>query len=461
MDESQSQAGGTPALQKNVLVVGAAKSGLAAADFLLARGARVTVNDAKPESELSRAAELKAKGIAVVAGSHPIELFEKADLIVASPGVPLALEAFQKARAADVEIISEIELAARFLKGRLIGITGSNGKTTTTTLIGELLKQAGLPTQIGGNIGTPLITLVDGSRDDGFTVIELSSFQLEAVATLRLFAAVLLNITPDHLDRYASLGDYAAAKARIFLNQTPEDLAVLNADDARVVAMSQQTKAHIVYFSRARELEAGIFRRGSDIISRSEGKERVLLNRGDIVLRGDHNLENVMSALAVGLACGVSPDSMRATISNFRGVEHRLEFVAAVHGVNFYNDSKATNVDAAIKSLEAFPGNLIPILGGKDKGSDYAPLAPLVSERCEHVILIGAAANQIEAALHNTKPLHRAATLPEAVELGFKLARTGDTVLLAPACASFDMFDDYEHRGRVFKEAVRGLETRS
>ncbi len=461
MDESQSQTGGLPALPKNVLVVGAAKSGLAAADFLLARGARVTVNDAKPESELSVAAELKARGIKVIAGSHPTELFEKADLIVASPGVPLALEPFQKAKAAGVEIISEIELAARFLKGRLIGITGSNGKTTTTTLIGELLRQAGLPTQVGGNIGTPLITLVEGSRVDGFTVIELSSFQLEAVETLRLFAAVLLNITPDHLDRYASLDDYAAAKARIFLNQTPEDLAVLNADDARVMAMSQQTKAHVVYFSRQRELAEGIFLRGTDIISRSGSAEQVLLNRTEIGLRGDHNLENVMSALAVGLVCGVSPEAMRATISNFRGVEHRLEFVTAVHGVNFYNDSKATNVDAAIKSLEAFPGNLIPILGGKDKGSDYTPLAPLVRERCEHVILIGAAANKIEAALQHTKPLHRAATMPEAVELGFKLARAGDTVLLAPACASFDMFDNYEHRGRVFKEAAQSLVARS
>ncbi|MFN7946655.1 MAG: UDP-N-acetylmuramoyl-L-alanine--D-glutamate ligase [Blastocatellia bacterium] len=442
---------------RNILVVGAARSGIAAAEFLRARGARVTVNDAKPESELSAAADLKAKGIEVIAGSHPAELFEKADLIVASPGVPLALEPFQRAGNAGVEIISEIELAARFLRGRLIGITGSNGKTTTTTLIGEVLKNAGLPVQVGGNIGTPLITLVETSRDDSFTVIELSSFQLEAVQSMRLFAAVLLNITPDHLDRYASMDDYAAAKARIFLNQTPEDLAVLNADDARVAAMHKLTSAHVVYFSRQRELEEGIFLRGTEIISRSRGSEYSLLNRAEIGLRGDHNLENVMSALAVGLACGASPDSMRETIRSFRGVEHRLEFVASIGDVNFYNDSKATNVDAAIKSLEAFPGHLIPILGGKDKGSDYAPLAPLVAERCEHIILIGAAAGKIAAALQNTRPLHRAATMPEAVELGFRLARPGDTVLLAPACASFDMFDNYEHRGRVFKEAVHQL----
>jgi UDP-N-acetylmuramoylalanine--D-glutamate ligase len=442
---------------QKILVVGLGRSGAAAALFLAARGARVTANDAKPESELSAAAELRARGIKIVAGSHPVELFVQADLIVASPGVPLALEPFARARDAGVRVISEVELAARFLGGRLIGITGSNGKTTTTTLIGELLRNAGFRTQVGGNIGTPLISLVDSSQEAEFTVIELSSFQLEAVEQLRLFAAVLLNITPDHLDRYASMDEYAAAKARIFLNQTPDDLAVLNADDERVVKTGLLTRAHVVYFSRQRELEEGIFLRGPDVVSRRRGCERVLIRREEVGLRGAHNLENVMAALAVGLACGAAPDSMRATIRDFKGVEHRLEFVAEISGVKFYNDSKATNVDAAIKSLEAFPGRLIVILGGKDKGSDYAPMAPLVRERCEHVILIGAAANKLAAALDGTRPLHAAATMPEAVELGFRLSRPGDTVLLAPACASFDMFDNYEHRGRVFKEAVKQL----
>ena len=442
---------------QNMLVVGLGRSGAAAALFLAERGARVTANDAKPESELGATAELRARGIEVVAGSHPPELFTQADLIVASPGVPLALAPFQTARAAGVPVISEVELAARFLRGRLIGITGSNGKTTTTTLVGELLRDAGLPTQVGGNIGTPLVSLVEGSREDGFTVIELSSFQLEAVEQLHLFAAVLLNITPDHLDRYASMDDYAAAKARIFINQTPGDLAVLNADDERAAKMNTRTEAHVVYFSRRRPLDEGICLRGADVISRSGGNERVLVGRGEIGLRGEHNLENVMASLAVGLVCGAAPASMRATIHDFKGVEHRLEFVSEVKGVKFYNDSKATNVDAAIKSLEAFPGRVIVILGGKDKGSDYAPLAPLVRERCEQVILIGAAADKIAAALDGTRPLHRAATMPEAVDLGFKLGRAGDTVLLAPACASFDMFDNFEHRGQVFKEAVGKL----
>jgi UDP-N-acetylmuramoylalanine--D-glutamate ligase len=440
---------------KKTLVVGLGKSGIAAAEFLHAHGANVIVNDAQPIEKIAAAAQLQANGIEVIAGSHPVSLFENVDLIVASPGVPLALEPFQKAKAAGIPIISEIELAARFLKGRLVGITGSNGKTTTTTLMGEVLKNAGLPTQVGGNIGTPLISLVETSHDDGFTVIELSSFQLEAVESLHLFAAVLLNITPDHLDRYDSMDDYAAAKANIFRNQTPEDLAVLNADDARVAAM--QTSAHKTFFSCKQALDEGIFLRGDDVISRANGVERVLTSRDEIGIRGAHNLENVMATLAVGLACGAAPDSMRKTISEFKGVEHRLEFVAEINGVKFYNDSKATNVDSTIKALEAFDKGVIVILGGKDKGGDYAPLAALVQAHCKHVILIGAAANKIAAALENTKPLHRAATLHEAVKLGSALANTGDVVLLAPACASFDMFDNYEHRGRVFKEAVQQL----
>ncbi len=449
---------------QKILVVGLGKSGIAAAEFLAARGAVVTANDSQSvENIIAVARQLKEKNIEVIAGSHPPALFENADLIVVSPGVPLALEPFQQAKNAGVPIISEVELAARFLQGRLIGITGSNGKTTTTTLLGEILQNAGLPTQVGGNIGTPLISLVETSRQEGFTVIELSSFQLEAVESLHLFAAILLNITPDHLDRYDSIDDYAAAKVKIFRNQTAEDLAVLNADDARVAQLqtNPQLHAHKVFFSRQQELAEGIFLRGDDIISKASGVEKVLLVRHEIGIRGAHNLENVMAALAVGLACGAAPDSMRETIRNFKGVEHRLEFVAEINGVRFYNDSKATNVDSTIKALEAFDKGVIVILGGKDKGSDYAPLAPLIRARCKHVILIGAAADKIAAALEHTKPLHRATTMPDAVKLGDELAGRGDTVLLAPACASFDMFDNYEQRGKIFKEAVLQLSWRA
>ncbi len=440
---------------KKLLIVGLARSGAAAAEFAVRRGARVAINDAKPESELAGAAELRTKGIEIIAGSHPAGLFEKSDLIVVSPGVPLALPQFEEARRAGVPIISEVEFAAWYLKGRLIGITGSNGKTTTTTLIGELLRGGGLPTQVGGNIGTPLISLVETSRDESFTVAELSSFQLEAIDRLHAFAAVLINITPDHLDRYDSMDDYAAAKARIFCNQTPEDVAVLNADDERVSQMQGLTRARAVFFSRARQLDEGIFLRGTQIIERHGGRERSLIDRSEIQLMGDHNLENVMAALAVGSFCGVSVESMRSTISRFKGVEHRLEYVDEIDGIRFYNDSKATNVDAAIKSLEAFPGGIIAIFGGKDKGGDFAPLAPLVRERCREVILIGAASGKIRAALENTCPLHHAASMEEAVALGLSLGSPGDVVLLAPACASFDMFTSYEHRGRVFKEAVK------
>ncbi len=438
---------------KKILVVGLGKSGIAAAEFLTSRGAIVTANDAQPAEKIAAVVnQLIEKNIEVVAGSHPLSLFENSDLIVASPGVPLALECFQKAKAAGVPVISEIELAAHFLRGRLIGITGSNGKTTTTTLIAEVLRNAGYKTQVGGNIGIPLISLVETSCEDGLTVIELSSFQLEAVESLHLFAAVMLNITPDHLDRYDSMNDYAGAKANIFRNQTSQDLAVLSADDKLVAVMS--TAAHKVFFSCQRELEEGIFLRGNEVICRATGFEKVLITRDEIGIRGAHNLENVMATLAIGLACGVEPDSMHKTISEFKGVEHRLEFVAEIDGVKFYNDSKATNVDSTIKALEAFESGVIIILGGKDKGSDYAPLAPLVREHCEQIILIGSATEKIAAALENTKPLHRAATMQDAVKLGKELARTGDTVLLAPACASFDMFDNYEHRGRVFKESV-------
>jgi len=442
---------------KNILVVGLARSGAAAADFLLSRGARVAVNDAKPESELKGVDNLRAKGAEVVAGSHPPELFEKSELIVVSPGVPLALEPFRRARAAGALIIGEVELAARFLRGRLIGITGSNGKTTTTTLAGELLAGAGLPTQVGGNIGAPLISLVDTSRDDGFTVIELSSFQLEAVERLHLFVSVIINITPDHMDRYDSMDDYAAAKANVFRNQTAEDFAVLNADDDRVSKMNSLTMARPIFFSRRRELDEGIFLRGPALVHRASGVERELIAREEIMLRGDHNLENVMSAMGIGIACGASAESMRAGASNFKGVEHRLEFVAEINGMKFYNDSKATNVDAAIKCIEAFDGGVNLILGGKDKGGDYSPLAPPVRARCSNVILIGAAADKIAAALRDTRPLRRASTMEEAVEIGLEVGKPGEIVLLAPACASFDMFDNYEHRGRVFKEAVRRL----
>ncbi|MEP7269985.1 MAG: UDP-N-acetylmuramoyl-L-alanine--D-glutamate ligase, partial [Acidobacteriota bacterium] len=395
---------------RRVLVVGGALSGLAAARFLRSRGASVVVNDSKAEADWPEASRLRDEGIEIVAGGHPIELFETSDLIVVSPGVPLALEPFSRAREAGVEIIGEIELGARYVRGRLLGITGSNGKTTTTALTGELLSRAGLSVQVGGNIGKPLTSLVNGSSDEGVTVIEMSSFQLEAVSSTHFDAAAILNITPDHLDRYRSIDEYAAAKANILRNQTGKDTAVLNADDERVVAMRALTPAQAIFFSRSRTLEEGISLRGDAIIRRHEGVEEVLTRRVEINLRGDHNLENVMAALALGLSCGAASELMREAISKFQGVEHRIELVEEIGGVKFYNDSKATNVDATIMALRAFSERIVVILGGKDKGSDYRPLRPLIADRCSHVILIGAAADQIEAALDQVVPLHRASS---------------------------------------------------
>ena len=443
---------------RKVLVVGLARSGEAAARFLKTHGARVTVNDSKPATELTDiAARMKTLGVDLALGGHPEDLFLNADLIVVSPGVPMIIAPLAKARETGIEIIGEIELAARFIKGKVVGITGSNGKTTTTTLIGELLKDAGLQTQVGGNIGTALISLVEGSSDDGFSVIELSSFQLEGVSSLHANVAVVTNITPDHMDRYPSFEDYVAAKQRIFLNQNADDVAVLNADNPTAFALAKDASAKVMLFSHQREVDRGVFLRGTSIMYRDGNTERELMQTGDIRLRGLHNIENVMAALAAGMACGADAESMRETIRNFRGVEHRLEWVANINGVDFFNDSKATNVDAAAKAIEAFAGNLIVILGGRDKDSDYTTLSTLIGQRVKQIVLIGEASDKIQSALDGVKPMLRAGSMHEAVTRSFQIAEKGDTVLLAPACASFDMFDNYEHRGRVFKAEVDRL----
>ena len=449
--------------EKQVTVIGMAKSGLAAAKFLASRGAKVLVSDAKSKERLAAEIEfLISHNIAYETGSHSQEALLMADLIVVSPGVPLEIAPLEQAHKAGKKIIGEIELAANFLKGNVIGITGSNGKTTTTTLVGKVLSEANFNTLVGGNIGTPLISLVDNSNDDSVTVVELSSFQLESTKSLRLKVAALLNITPNHLDRYASFDDYVTAKKRIFLNQQDDDFAVLNADDKLVSSMTDITKAQKIFFSCKKELEKGIFLRSDQIIYRdSQGKETLLLKVSeDVRLRGTHNLENVMVALAVGIALNAPIASMKNSISTFQGIEHRLEPVAEINGVNFVNDSKATSVDAAIKAVEAFPSNLILILGGKDKGSDYSPLRPLIAERVKHLILIGAATEKIATALSGICPVERASTMGDAVEKGFTLAKSGDTVLLAPACSSYDMFDNFEQRGQVFKSEVINLQSK-
>ncbi|MGH9970010.1 MAG: UDP-N-acetylmuramoyl-L-alanine--D-glutamate ligase [Pyrinomonadaceae bacterium] len=449
---------------RKVLVIGAARSGIACARFLVAHGATVALNDQKPiEKWRPEALALNKEGIGCLPGEAPGWLLENIDLVVVSPGVPVKSIPIRYAERAGAEIIGEVELAARFLKGRIVAITGTNGKTTTTALIGDLFRDAGLPVQVGGNIGTPLISLVEDSRDDGWTVVELSSFQLETIKEFHPSVAVVLNVTPNHMDRYESFKDYAAAKHRIFTNQGPTDLAVLNGDDEVVSSWADGLRAHVVKFSVQRELAEGLFLRGRELVSRAGDGERVLMMRDEMKLRGLHNVENVLAALAAGLACGANLESMRKTIRNFEPVEHRLELVAEINRVKFYNDSKATSVDATVKALEAFaeePGKVVLILGGLGKKAPYAPLSNLVREKVRQLVLIGEDAEVIAAELGKDAPNHRASDMQEAVRVSFQSARPGDIVLLAPACASFDMFESFEHRGRVFKEEVQCLKSK-
>ena len=451
---------------RKTLVLGAGRSGIESARFLADRGAVIALHDKKPVEEWSEAARSlkESHNVGLMSGDLPSWLLDQIDLVVISPGVPTNTIPARYVDRKDGEVIGEVELAYRFMKGRVIGITGSNGKTTTTTLIGELLKNAGIETQVGGNIGTPLLTLAGTSTDDTWTVAELSSFQLETIKDFRANVAICLNVTPNHLDRYESFTDYAAAKHRIFLNQTAEDLAVLNADDEVTASWAKGLKAHVSMFSIRRELEEGLYLRGRDLISRSNGKEKVLTTRDDIFLRGLHNVENVLASLAAGLACGASPESMRETIANFKGVEHRIEFVSEIEGVKFYNDSKATSVDATLKALEALSegeGKVVLILGGRGKNAPYSPLIPLIETSVRALVLIGEDAENIESQLHGTAEIIRSGSMEDAVRSGFDAAESGDSVLLAPACASFDMFRSFEHRGEHFKDAVKKLTARA
>jgi UDP-N-acetylmuramoylalanine--D-glutamate ligase len=338
-------------------------------------------------------------------------------------------------------------------------VTGSNGKTTTTTLAGDVIAASGRDTLVGGNIGTPAITFVEAATEQTWIVLEISSFQLETVESFRPKIAVVLNVTPDHLDRHYSFENYAAAKARVFENQTDADFAVLNADDATCVAMAGQIKPSVYWFSRLREVERGAFVRGQGIVWRDGGREQTILPVSEISLKGAHNLENVLAAVCVGMLVKAEPAAIRRAVEEFRAVEHRLEYVGTVRGVEYYNDSKATNVDATIKALESFPGRVHLILGGKDKGSDYSVLNELLGQRVKRVYTIGAAAAKIEGQIRGVEVLH-CERLEAAVKRASEAADSGDVVLLAPACASFDQFESYEHRGRVFKELVRSLAAR-
>jgi len=450
---------------KKILVVGLGKSGLAAALFLRRQGAQVTVSDVRSAEELAK--EIPAlidEGIAVEAGGHGLLTFRRQDLIVVSPGVPLDTPELALVMKFGLPIIGELELAAHYLRGKILAITGSNGKTTTTTLCGEVLAAGGLPVEVGGNIGVPVIALVEGSREDGWSVLEVSSFQLETTYEFRPQIAVILNITPDHLDRHGSFENYVAAKEKIFAKQTEEDALVLNADDDVAKGAAARAKSRVFWFSRRQVVRQGAFVHEGTILFRMREQDAAepVMRVEEIPLKGLHNVENVLATVCAARLAGVEAAAIRRAVMEFKAVEHRLEFVATINGVDYYNDSKATNVDASMKAIAAFPGGIHLILGGKDKNSDYRQMRTMLTERVKTVYTIGAAAEKIHMHIEGTVPVVSAGTLKEAVTRAGMAAQPGEIVLLAPACSSFDQFENYEHRGRVFKEVVlarRGVVT--
>jgi UDP-N-acetylmuramoylalanine--D-glutamate ligase len=447
--------------KKRVLVVGLARTGVATALFCAGHNAMVTATETRAEGELGDApARLRAAGVTLELGGHTEKTFLAQDLIIPSPGVPADDKFLLLAKSKGITVWSEIELAYRFLEGKLIGITGSNGKTTTTTLVHHILVNGAMRAYLAGNVGTPLISEVEKMDVGSVAVAELSSFQLELIEKFRPNIGALLNLTPDHLDRHKTMEAYAAAKARIFENQTELDAAILNADDAASVKYAPK-KPQVFWFSRQKQVAQGACLHGDEIVVVHHGKEDRVMKAAEIPLAGAHNLENVLAAVIIARLAGVDSATIAKAVKSFAGVEHRLEFVADIRGVRFYNDSKATNVDATLKALDAFPGRILVILGGKDKGSDYTVLQKPLRERAILALLIGAAADKIEKQIAGSVAIERAGTLERAVEAATLAARSGDVVLLAPACASFDQFENYEHRGRVFKQLVRDLEKRA
>jgi UDP-N-acetylmuramoylalanine--D-glutamate ligase len=441
---------------RRVTVVGMARSGIAAARLLRACAAQVTATDAKPPDALGPdVAALRPLGVRLVPGDAA---FDGAELVVVSPGVPVDGAQLGPPRARGVPIIGELELGWRAMEAETVAITGTNGKTTTTALTGALLAEQVRPVLVGGNIGTPLAARALDFPGDGLVVAEVSSFQLETIETFQPRVAAVLNVTPDHLDRHRTFAGYVETKARIFANQTSSDCAVLNADDDVTAALAARTAAHVLWFSARRPLDHGVFVRDGWIEARLPGHADAICPLDEIRLRGRHNVENVLAAVACALWLGTGLAAIRGAIGRFGAVEHRIEFVRDVRGVQFFNDSKGTNVASTIKALESFTEPIVLIAGGKGKGQDFTPLADVARERVSHAVVIGEDGPKVGAALEGVDiPVVTALSLREAVEMAQALAEAGQVVLLSPACASFDMFDSYEHRGRMFKALVERL----
>lgn len=442
---------------RQVVVVGAGRSGCALARYFVARGARVCLSDQRAADGLPDLAILAADGVQLDLGGHTPARFAAADLIAISPGVPLTVPVLAAALERGTPVLGEIEVAARELPQPLVAVTGTNGKSTVTTLIGEILRAWGRQTFVGGNLGTPLIEAVGRSWD--WLVVELSSFQLETIEQFRPHYAILLNITEDHLDRYPDMASYQAAKARLFENQTANDVAVLNADDPLVAAAAAATPARRVLFSGSRLLEEGMGYAAGEIVWRWAGQE-LRFKTDELLLRGQHNIENVMAALVPPLLAGCPAELAWAAVCGFRGLAHRMELVAEVKGVRWYNDSKGTNVGSVVKSLAGLDVPVTLIAGGKDKQGDLAPLVELIRTKVSHLVLLGEAAGRMAEAFAGLATLHRVASMHDAVELAAAITPAGGSVLLSPGCASFDMFRNYEDRGEQFAEAVRELAQR-
>jgi UDP-N-acetylmuramoylalanine--D-glutamate ligase len=433
------------------LVIGAGKSGVAAANFLAGRGEEVSITDSNPRPELPFAL---AGGVTRSFGRQDDAALDGVSEIVVSPGVPLDIPLLRRAAALAIPIVGEIELASRFLQGTVIAVTGSNGKSTTTALIGEILKAAGRQPIVAGNIGAPLIAEVDLEKPRTY-VLELSSFQLETVDAFRADIALLLNVTPDHMDRYATFDQYAAAKYRVFRNQRPGDTAIVNASERRSAPRDAPTR--VWRFSASQRVEEGAFLDGHDLVMRLDGQER-RIPRSALRLEGAANVENALAAWLAARAAGVDDVSVQIAFGSFAGLPHRMVMVREIGGVRYVNDSKGTNVDATLKSLESFPpASVLLILGGKDKAGEFERMRDMVTDKARAVITIGKAADRIGQALDGAVPIVPMHDMQRAIEWASKNAKSGDTVLLSPACASFDQYRNFEHRGEHFEELVRAL----
>jgi UDP-N-acetylmuramoylalanine--D-glutamate ligase len=443
---------------QKVTVVGLGRSGKAAASLLVEAGVRVRISEVRPREKLEGdLSSLVEKGVQFEFGGHRPETLLESDLIVLSPGVPLDIPALAAARSKGVRIIGEVELASLFTSAIFVGITGSNGKSTTVTLMGEMLKAGGRPALVAGNIGTALCGVVRGLSPRHVVVTELSSFQLETIETFRPHISALLNISPDHLDRYPDLIAYARAKARIFETQEGTDFAIVNADDDLCMSLSAGIKARRLLFSRRGPLQEGCFLEDGRVLFRMERCTEEICSTAEIAIKGVHNLENAMAAVAAGCLLGLEPAALKRALQTFPGLEHRLELVLERDGVKYINDSKGTNVGAVLKSLESFESPVILIAGGRDKGGDFHPLTEAAKGRVKSFILIGEAKEKIRSAVKASTPVFEAHDMRDAVRQARSVAEEGDVVLLSPACASFDMFANFEERGRVFRNEVHRL----